>query len=408
MRLRKLASLGIALAIAAAASAASAQELELHGWVDARLVGVSADPSWTRGGLGKLRFDGHGGGIETGGAALLASWTPAPAWLALASAQVQDTGRGGADVTEAWLRYRPVSTTPWRWSLRGGLFFPTVSLENDALGWTSPHTLTPSAINSWIGEEVRSIGAELRVERRGPRSTLEGALALFGGNDPAGELMAVRGWSLSDLVYGLGSSIRTPDLSAHDAPPPRHFDPFVEMDDRIGWHGEVSWHAAGRARLTLMRYDNRADPSAEMHFEGHEIYAWRTRFWSVGAQASGHGLVWMAQAMVGDTEIRPSPSFRTDTGFWSAYLLAAREHGEWRPALRLDLFGTRQGPETLDEPANEHGRALTVALNWRPRPRLRVALELIHLRGARTERPRAGLPERFADTQLQLALRAFF
>ena len=46
------------------------------------------------------------------------------------------------------------------WSVKTGAFFPTISLENDDLGWTSPYTLTPSAINSWIGEELRTIGSE--------------------------------------------------------------------------------------------------------------------------------------------------------------------------------------------------------------------------------------------------------
>ena len=46
------------------------------------------------------------------------------------------------------------------WSVKAGAFFPTISLENDDLGWTSPYTLTPSAINSWIGEELRTIGSE--------------------------------------------------------------------------------------------------------------------------------------------------------------------------------------------------------------------------------------------------------
>ena len=44
--------------------------------------------------------------------------------------------------------------------MKTGAFFPTISLENDDLGWTSPYTLTPSAINSWIGDELRTIGSE--------------------------------------------------------------------------------------------------------------------------------------------------------------------------------------------------------------------------------------------------------
>ena len=398
-----------ALALLLACAALPAQELRLHGWLDARGVHAGGDAAgWVDGGLGKLRWDGSGSGLQTGGAALHASWTPAAPLLAVASAQLQDTDRASLHLTEAWLRWRPVSTTPWRHSLRVGLFFPRLSLENDSVGWTSPYTLTPSAINSWIGEEVRSLGVEYRLEHRGAEHALEAALALFGGNDPAGELIAVRGWSLSDLVYGPGSSIRTPDLSARDAPPPRRFDPFVEVDHRPGWHGELTWRRGEHALLTLMRYDNRADPRTSTVYEGHEVFSWRTRFWSAGALLRAGGVVWIAQAMAGDTEIRPSPQFHTETEYWSAFLLAARGQGQWRPALRVDLFGTRQLPDGIDDPGNEHGHALTAALGWRPRPGLRLTLEAIHLRGARTDRVLAGLPERFRDTQLQLGVRVFF
>ena len=54
----------------------------------------------------------------------------------------------------------PAAAGPVSWSVKTGAFFPTISLENDDLGWTSPYTLTPSAINSWIGEELRTIGSE--------------------------------------------------------------------------------------------------------------------------------------------------------------------------------------------------------------------------------------------------------
>src|SRR5258705_9405197 len=60
--------------------------------------------------------------------------------------------------------YRPVSTSAFRWSIKAGAFFPPISLENTEIGWTSPWTLTPSAINAWVGEELRTIGLEGRSE----------------------------------------------------------------------------------------------------------------------------------------------------------------------------------------------------------------------------------------------------
>ena len=66
----------------------------------------------------------------------------------------------GIDLLETYVSWRPQSNGVLRWNVRAGAFFPPVSLENDDLGWTSPYTLTPSAINSWVGSELRTIGGE--------------------------------------------------------------------------------------------------------------------------------------------------------------------------------------------------------------------------------------------------------
>ena len=68
--------------------------------------------------------------------------------------------RTGIDMLEGYVSWHPAAAGPVSWSVKTGAFFPTISLENDDLGWTSPYTLTPSAINSWIGEELRTIGSE--------------------------------------------------------------------------------------------------------------------------------------------------------------------------------------------------------------------------------------------------------
>src|SRR5262249_60757069 len=79
------------------------------------------------------------------------------------------------------------------WSVKAGAFFPTISLENDDIGWTSPYTLTPSAINTWIGEELRTIGGEGNLRWRTPDlRTITFTASLFRGNDPARRLMARR------------------------------------------------------------------------------------------------------------------------------------------------------------------------------------------------------------------------
>lgn len=402
--MRAAAGAMLALAVTIAPRAA-AQDAQLHGYLDLRLVAAGDEPNWTHGGLGKLRWDRQRDGLQFGGAALQGTAQLSEAWLAVAAVQYQTSDRPGLDVIDAYLRYRPVSLTPWRWGLTVGAFFPPVSLENDGIGWTSPYTLTPSAINSWIGEEIRARGAEVRVEHRGEAVNWSAAGAAFVGNDPAGEQLAARGWSLSDLTYGLGSSLREPDLAARDGPPPRRYQPFVETDHRVGGYAELRADVAGAGAWHLLAYDNRADPTTERDFDGQEIYSWRTRFQSLGWQGRRGDWVLIAQGLTGDTEIRPSPFFRTRTDFWSGFLLLARDRGQWRPALRLESFGTRQLPDTLSRRNNEHGHALTAALNWQRDDHLRLTGELLAIDSARTERRRLGEAERQRELQVQLSLR---
>ena len=407
LRLRRLAL----ACLVASPLAGHAQDVSLHGYVDGRLVAAPGERGWVEGGLGKTRYGGGKVEARFGGAALVGTAQLTPSLLAFAGVQLQDGDRTGVDVLEAYLRWRPVSTTRWRGSVQAGAFFPPVSLENDAVGWTSPWTITPSALNSWVGEELRAVGAEARIERRGENATLELRGALFQRNDPAGNLLAVRGWSLSDLTYGIGSRLREPDAYVRDdgEQPPMRYDPFRRIGHQWGNYAQLTWRARGRGRLSLMHYDNHADPQAWQPYEGGErLYAWRTRFWSLGASTDTGSITWLAQAMDGDTVIEPVPNRVFTTRYRAAYLLAGWNRGAWRPALRLDHFSTRELPGTAGLHAGEHGNAITAALNWRPHDWLRLTFEVLQIDSTRTARADYGLRPHTRATQAQLSARLFY
>jgi hypothetical protein len=399
---RALASLLLAGALPAAA-----QDLHLQGFLEARLASSQGDErSWTDGGLGRTRF-GEGGRNAVPAGALSLSWQASPSWLAVLDLQAQPQTSPQLGVLSAYLRWRPVSLSAWRWSVRAGAFFPPVSLENDGIGWTSRYTLTPSAINSWVGEELRDLGVDARVERRMARGTLEFGVAAFGWNDPAGELIATRGWALGDMTSPLGARVREPDrygLLVGESPPVG-YRPFVENDHRVGWHADLGWRAAGGARLALMRYDNRADPHTESHQAGRDVYSWRTRFWSAGAELPVGGVVLLAQWMDGSTVIEPDPGFVIASPFRAAFLLAAWDRGAWRPALRYDRFRMRQDP---DFGMDEDGHAWTAAINWRPRDWLRLTAEWLRVDTSSGQRVVYGLAPRQVDRLVQFNLRYQF
>lgn len=399
----------LALAILLASNGATrAQDFQLHGFFDVRGVSPAGETSWDDGGLGKSRYGSGDGGMRLGGAVLNASWQATPALSAVADLQYQPDAHRHFDVLDAYLRYRPASITPWRWSVKAGAFFAPISLENEGIGWTSLWTLTPSAINSWVGEELRTVGGEFSIEHRGS-STFQAGFAIFGRNDPAGELLATRGWSLSDLASGLRASVREPDVYAPLARTavPVEYRPFDEIDHRPGWYADASWESPAYGKLVLLHYDNRADPERYEHYDDRKVFAWHTRFWSFGARTRVGDVTLIAQAMDGDTAFEPAPELYLDTHFRAGFLLAGWERGAWRPALRLDIFSLRQTPSSPDS-LSEHGNALTAALNWRPNDRLRITGEWLRIDSTRDQRTLEGLAPRRIDRQLQVSARVYF
>lgn len=396
----------VALACCTIVATASAQEFTAHGYIDARGGWAGEETEWNDGGLGKTRFGG-GDGFASADAALAARWQVTPSLSASTQVQFLHGQSPSLGVLDAYLNYRPVSTTPWRWSVKAGAFFPPISQENEGVGWTSLWTLSPSAVNTWVGEELRTIGAEARLEHRGEFASVEAIGAIFRSNDPAGELLASRGWALGDFTAALDARMREPDVIAPltGTEPPVWYRPFDEIDGRLGWYAGFAVDAPAYGKGTLLYYDNRADPTREEDYAGREVYAWRTRFWSAGGQTRINDIVLAAQAMHGSTAFEPVPGLLLDTRFNAGYLLAAWERGAWRPAIRIDGFQLRQLPDFLSAPLSEHGNALTVALNWRPVDWLRVTGEWLRVDSRRDQRTLAGLQPRQIDRQLQLSLR---
>jgi hypothetical protein len=387
---------------------ARAQEFKFDGFAEGRLVHPPGERSWLQGGLGKLRYGGGSGDGDfdphIGGVVLVPRLELTPELLAVLTARYDPGQDPRFGVTEAFFRYRPVSTTAFRYTLKGGAFFPPVSVENEGVGWTSLWTLTNSAINSWIGEEVRAIGGEGRVEWRsgGPLGTVEAIGAIFSANDSAGTLLGERGWSLTDRITPLGGHVREPDVFAGGNPPvnSRVFD---EIDSTPGYYGGLSWDVPDYGKLTLLYYNNNADIGANFR-----INAWHTRFWSAGYSGEFGDVVVMAQGMLGDTRVG-RPTFDVETKFYAAYLLAGwNVTDEWRLAARIDQFGTSGFSPVDGINRSERGHAITVDLGWRPKPWLRLSGEILAIESVRALRAAQGANPKSVDTQLQLSARVFF
>src|SRR5882757_1176065 len=330
-------------------------QLAVVGAVDIRWVHSTSDLSYLDGGLGKLRFDQDDTGPRLGRAFVASRLRVTD--LVTVHAVVDaygDHDRNPVDLSELWAEVRPFPTSALRWRVRVGAFHMPVSLENRGVGWSDVYSITPSALNTWIGEEFRTIGAELEARWLGASHGYLGDVALvaaaYAWNDPAGVLIAERGFALTDrpstLFGGLGR-------------PPTTF--YHEIDRRPGYYAGLVWRHHDRLEVRALRYDNRADPGAYTVAGGG---AWRTRFSSLGArlEPTDHW-TFITQYLDGDTVVGTVSGeygqFRMT--YHAAFGLASYDWGPDRVTLRFDDFGTHQTSDPDGPPANETGHAWTAA-----------------------------------------------
>ena len=385
-----------------------AAEFSASGFGDVRLVLPPTTSSYLDGGLGKLRY-GRGDsrpGIKLGEFVGEGTLVFGDSWVLQADGRINPEYGPAVDLLEGFARFAPKSDSAWSWSARAGAFFPTLSLENEQIGWSSFWTITPSAINSWVGGELRTIGAEGTVQWRRNGQTVTAIGALFADNDPAGILISDRGWNFDDRVAGLFEKTRLPDsmgaILHQPVPLERHL--FQEIDGTPGWYLDLSWESVGGTGLELMRYDNDADPTRRSGGQS----AWHTDFWDIGFRQQIGPVTFLSQAMSGSTVIRPSPASFTRTDFKSAYALVGWDLDDWWMAARVDIFQTRTGTAALlPSPLSEDGHAFDLTVSWLPRKWLRLSAEYLLVDDTRAQRLIDGEAPHQTESQFQLVARTY-
>jgi len=398
----------ISICCFAFATSSAAADVNFRGFADARLIVPPKTNSYLDGGLGKLRFgsDDPSPALKLGEIVGEGSATFGDGWFVQADARISPQYGSAVDLLEAFAQFAPKSDSEWNWSVRAGAFFPPPSLENEQIGWSSFWTITPSAINSWIGSELRTIGAEgtLQWRRNGGAVTVVGAL--FGDNDPAGVLIAFRGWTFDDRVTGFFEKSRLPDslarLLQQPLPLERHL--FQEIDATPGWYLDLSWEPSETTGLEVMRYDNNADPQSHA---GNQ-FAWHTTFWDLGFRKQLGAVTLLSQGVSGSTIIRPGASVFTQSDFKSAYLLIGWDLDDWWVATRGDFFQTRTHTNALaPSPFSEDGYSIDATVSWLPKRWLRLSAEYLFVEDRRPQRLLDNTAPQQSESQFQLVVRTY-
>jgi len=383
--------------------------------LDGRIALANGERSFVNRGLGKTQFQGNSdGGYKFFAVPQEADiiWTPrfTNSLSASVSAAYQRDQENPVDLLEAFLSFLPPQNGSVGYSVRAGIMWPEISLEHTTGGaWSTVDVLTPSAINAWVGEEVKVLGLEGTVRTSIGDSMLGFTGAIFGFDDTAGTLLSFRGWALHNEKATVFGHIPLPPLNPFITLLQQHETrSFIEIDHRPGFYGRLEWRAPSAFGAALFYYDNRADPQA---FKPSGQWGWRTRFWNLGINADlGPKTRLLAQGMTGSTIM----GFRdpvTDkrwvhTRFRSAYVSVTQTLTDKAAVTgRIEAFRTHEMGSEMSPLESEHGWSTTVALRYNIRDNLTGFAEAMNVRSRRGVRVNLGEDPFQPQTVFQLGLR---
>ncbi|WP_157592790.1 hypothetical protein [Pseudoalteromonas citrea] len=379
------------------ASHAVAVDGQLHGVIEVSMHEQSRQKAWTAGGWGMSRFGTQSNVINVSRAALEGRLELSSAWSGNVVAQYVPDPDHKLGLTEAYLSYQPLSK---RYQLRArvGAFYPRMSLENTAAAWSSPYTYQYSSLNAWLGEEVRTFGAEFELKRpaRRFRSKYDVSFlgAVYKGNDPAGSLLAWRGFTPHDRQSVINERIQFAPLYALMAPQlaqqGQFVEPFSEVDGRFGYYLGTHIEYLKRHSLRVYWYDNNGDPSVLNHKT--QQYAWDTKFWSIAWRSKlSKQTQLIMQAMFGNTAMGERRG--VDNNFNSWFVMLSHSWQGYRVSGRVEQSKVIDKDVWQFDPNASQTNAVTVNIRKRLSQQWQVGAEWQYLDTQASFRPPVGRAE---------------
>ncbi len=414
---------GLLLALSLAAAPAFAETdlvspQAFEGLLDLRAVGVDGQPSYLESGFGRTRFGGTDSGAFKGQLSLADAaliWKPQFTWAlgAIVDVEHQDGQQHPFDLVQAYLTFRPTLPGDTRITARAGFYYPPISEEHEGPSWAVADTITPSAINSWVGEEVKVVGGEARVSHRFEAGEIAATVGLFGFDDTSGTLLTFRGWGLTDIKATAFGGFNLPPLDPYMAPHQATFtQSTAELAGRVGYYARLDW-SVGRLSLNGFYYDNRGDKTSVSARQ----WSWATRFWNLGLRYDlDDDTRILSQVMTGQTLMGYPDAGDAEwlnLSFASAYVLATHSFGRAGITGRAEVFRTHDrnfDPATDDAEDNrgERGWALTAAWRYDVTRHARWMVELLHIHSRRPSLEEEGLEPLQDQTLLQSSMRLTF
>jgi len=353
--------------------------------LDLRVVRGGAAPSWTDSGPGKPRYGGEStaDGFERKTRFVLSQLAielgAALPWDMRAELQFNIQPDVAGDY-EPWLIDAFVRKE-WGdqadgWGLQTGIMSVPFSLEHVGPAWTPEYSISASALDTWLWEEINLTGVEgdwWHVTRGGLRLGM--TLGAGYGPDQLGRLLALRGFTIGDQVSGHNTYLPLPNGNRTDI--------VEERDHRPAAYTWISVGDAGdRAALRLGYLDNFADQDADG--------SWHTRLATIGTIIHPWPrLDLVVQYLRGKALVRATSN---DSSMRAFYALLSQHYNGHRFTIRYDEFRVND----LDggNSTRESGDGVTVAYLYEWGLRHRVAAEYIWLN---SDRPGSAVPRPSQD-----------
>ncbi|MGE5233371.1 MAG: hypothetical protein ACM3OB_04610 [Acidobacteriota bacterium] len=390
------------------AAPAGGTSFSSFGFIALRGAAVESQRSWLAAGFGRELVGGRGPGDRAtaalGQARLGVDWSLSPSFSARFLGVLRRDPPGGrgtaAGALEAFAQGLFALGDRGELRLRAGTFFLPTSRENVDPGWSSPYTISTSALNTWIGEEVRPTGVDLAVRRDlGTGGAWSLAGTGFGGNDSAGALLAWRGFAIGDRPTAIGEALPLPPLDSLTRQGPfgrqirdglmAETKPIgADLDGRLGWATRARVERSGRGLLQAALYDNRGD--RRLH---RGEYAWATRFLELGGELElGRGWRLLGEYARGRTSMGQRSAPHVDADLRTGYLMVSRGGERSRLSLRYERFALDDRDHSAAEDNRERGWAVTAAWLWTVREPWRLGVEARRLRAGRPAAVESGFP----------------
>jgi hypothetical protein len=357
--------------------------LKFSGLFDVRFYRTDRNLAWLQGGYNRLRYggidsnaDGEGDRFATGASIPQASLVidaqiPQNATIHIQTNYSSDAPPGTSHfgIVEAYASAEKAFDRD-ALRLRAGGLIPPMSWEHPDVAWSTRYTLTPSAIGSWVGEEVRALGAEGVWERElFPSAKSRLTAGLFSGGDHIGYLLWLRGWTLDDYQGSLNQEYFYAG---------KLITPSQELDGRLGYYGRADFSFFDHAVETGGGYwTNNANDKMGLPVAGPATFDnFMTQPFRVSLFHYGGKLEWRRWALISQYLKATITSLSLPAqDYYSAYVLGSAEFGRARLSARYDRFWI---PSSFAGASSESGHAFTLFAGWSFTVRQQVAVECIY------------------------------